>query len=348
MISLKRYLSSNTTETEETLRQLIALFVRKIGESAVVVDQHELEAFRDEIRRVQEALTSDLPMENMLIVTGSATQALETYNKRVMRTIGNQGNDVQAILKLLQDHLGKMTGANNHSIESLGKVGEELERFKGFKDLQPLKLHLTQCLSGLRTEIEREKSASKELIERLQIDIEGFRESDRARSHPDRAQLKPDREQPASDPATGLQRQGECIAAIQAAIDKGTRHYAVVMVVSRVQPINARFGRAAGDLMLLRFKEMMEIRIVAPDRLFRWSGPAMVAILERPQPLTIIRLVVKRLVDVRTEETFQFGDRAVLVPISATWCVFPLEATPAATEKQIHAFIASQGNRDFA
>ena len=60
MISLKRYLSSNTTETEETLRQLIALFVRKIGESAVVVDQHELDAFTDEIRRVQEALTSDL------------------------------------------------------------------------------------------------------------------------------------------------------------------------------------------------------------------------------------------------------------------------------------------------
>ena len=115
------------------------------------------------------------------------------------------------------------------------------------------------------------------------------------------------------------------------------------MILSRFQPIAARFGRAAGDLMLSRFREMMEIRIVAPDQLFCWAGPAMVAILERPQPLTVIRLLVKRLVDVRAEETFQIGERSVMIPISSAWSVFPLEATPAATEKHIHAFISSQG-----
>jgi len=348
MISLKRYLGTNTAE--ETLRQLVALFVKKIGESAVAVDPHELASFRNEIKGLHEALTPQLPIENMLIVTGSATQALETYNKRVMRIIGSQGDNLQAILKLLQDHLGTMTSASSNSIENLGKVARELEGFQGFQDLQPLKLHLTQCLAGLREEIEREKSASKELIERLQVDIEGFRDSDRARLQGNQAGLQSGPFRPDTDPARALsdrgpERQEECLAAIQAAIDKGTRHYAAVMVVNRVQPINARFGKAAGDLMLSRFREMMEIRIVAPDQLFRWTGAAMVALLERPQPLPVIRLLVKRLVDIRTDETFQFGERSVMVPISAAWSVFPLEATPPANQKHIHAFIASQGTQ---
>jgi len=329
---------------------MVALFVKKIGESAVAVDPHERESFRNEMTALHEALTPQLPMENMLIVTGSATQALETYNKRVMRTIGKQGDDLQAILTLLQEHLGKMAGASGSSVESLGKIAEEMEGFQGFEDLQPLKLHLTQCLAGLRAEIEREKSASKELIERLQVDIEGFRDSDRARLQGNQAGLQSGPFRPDTGPARALsdrgpERQEECLAAIQAAIDKGTRHYAAVMVVNRVEPINARFGTAAGDLMLSRFREMMEVRIVAPDRLFRWKGPAMVAILERPQPLPVIRLLVKRLVDIRTEETFQFGERSVMVPISAAWSVFPLEATPPATQKHIHAFIASQSNQ---
>ncbi|MES1262702.1 MAG: hypothetical protein ABUS49_13295, partial [Acidobacteriota bacterium] len=85
---------------------------------------------------------------------------------------------------------------------------------------------------------------------------------------------------------------------------------------------------------------------VAPDQLFRWTGPAMVAILERSQPLAAIRLMVKQLADVRTDIAFEFGDRSVHIPISANWAVFPLEGK-AAAESQIHAFIASQGNRDF-
>jgi GGDEF domain-containing protein len=329
-----------------TLRQVVALFVKKLGESAVAYDPHELEIFRKQIKAVHDLLTPDLPMENLLIATGSATQALETYNQRFMRIVGKQSRDFREIVKLLQDHLTKMTGSSNHSMENLSKIGEELDRLADFKDVEPLKHHLTQCLSGLREEIQREKFASKELIDKLRVDIEGFRESEKARLQPDQARI--DSGGAGSDPATGLRHEGECVAAMQAAIKKGTRHYAAVMVVNRVQQMNARYGRAAGDLMLSRFREIMEGRIVAPDQLFRWTGPAMVAILERPQPFTAVRLLVKQLADVRDDVTFEFGNRSVHIPISANWSVFPLEANPSVAVTQIDAFIASQGNHDFS
>jgi GGDEF domain-containing protein len=338
MISIKKYLSGGNgiSRTEEGLREVVALLVRKLGESAVEADRQELDDFRREIASVHEALTPNLALEKMLIFTGAVNQSHETYNKRITRTIGNHNNDFQGVLKLLQDHLAALAGANSDSVERLGEIGKQMETSTGFKALQDLKLHLAQCLSGLRDEIEREKTASKALIEKLQIDVEGFRGPGGSPS------------EGGADPATGLPRQGECLTAIQTAIDKGTRHYAAVVVVSRVQPINARFGRAAGDQMLRKFKETVETNMVAPDRLFRWTGPAMVAILERPQPIANVRLMVKRMMEVRAEETFLVGGRSVMVPISASWAIFALEATVAASEKNIQAFIASQGCRDFA
>lgn len=338
MISIKKFLKDGgySSGNEEALRQVVALFVKKLGESAVEADRLELEEFRREITSVYEALTPDLPLEKMLIFTGAATQALETYNRRITRSIVTHGNDFQAVMKLLQDHLATLTGSSSESVDRLNQIGKELENSTGFAALKDLKSHLATCLTDLRVEIDREKSASKELIEKLQIDIEGFRQKG---GNPSEG---------GADPATGLPRQGECVTAIQNAIEKGTRHYAVVMVVGRVQAINARFGRSAGDRMLRRFKETVESHIVAPDRLFRWTGPAFVAILERPQPIVIVRLMAKRMVEVHSEETFLVGERSVSVPISASWSIFALEASFEATEKQIQAFIASQGCRDFA
>ena len=334
MFSIKRTLGFGGDES--TLREVIALLVKKMGETAVVADRDDLEGFRDEIKFLHEGLIPDLPIENLLISTGSATQALETYNRRITKTIINQSSDFRAVMKLMQDHLSTMSGLSNNSVEGLSKISEELENSANFQDLHPLKLHLTQCLSGLREEIEREKSASKDLIEKLRTDIEGFRGSGPGRSDSSAA----------FDSVTGLPSQAECGKAIQAAIDKGTRHCVVVMVVSRVQAINARFGMDAGDRMLLRFKQLIETKFAPPDRLFRWTGPALVAVLERPQPLPILRALVKRMVDHRAEETFQFDGRSVMIQISATWSVFPLEATMQATEKHIHAFIASQSSQD--
>src|ERR1035438_8247088 len=123
----------------------------------------------------------------------------------------------------------------------------------------------------------------------------------------ERADKTPERK---GDPETRLLRQNDCVAAIQDAIAKGTRHYAVVMVVSRIQTINARFGRAAGDRMVSRFKEYIETQLGASDRLFRWVGPAVVVIMERAQAPNQVNLHVKRMLDTPIQESFELGTRS--------------------------------------
>jgi diguanylate cyclase (GGDEF)-like protein len=334
IVSIKRYLANH--DDTGVLRDLVASLISKLGECAVEVDRDERENLRSEIGSVREALTPSLPIDNLHILADSALGALDTYNRWIERKINRQAADLEAIVRMLQNALIGAAGGHSKFVGELLVISEELERSLGFKDLQSLKAHLGTCLSGLRDEIEREKSMSKSLIEQLRTEIESFRGPG---SKLDLRRV---------DPATGALLRDDCVAAMQEAIDKGTRHYAVVMVVDRVQQINDRFGRQAGDRMLARFKEHVEIHLLKTDRLFRWTGPAFLAILEPPDTCDHVRLMLRRILDTRLEETHQRGGRSVLIPISAVWSIFAFTSSTEAMEEQIEAFIAGQTRHDHA
>ncbi|HWF08062.1 MAG TPA: GGDEF domain-containing protein [Bryobacteraceae bacterium] len=339
MVSIKRFLNSGSDDagSEASLRQAVALLIEKLADCpAVEGDLLAPETFRNQIQAVREGLTPDLPAENVLVLARSAANAQEIYFRHLALALEKHSADFRVIIRMLQESLMKIAGERAAAVDGFSRIGEELQKSTAFKDLNSLKQHLSGCLSGLREEIEREKKASSALIEKLQSELGNLRGP----------------ELPASarelDQATELPVQSECLAAIGRAIDSGARYFSVVMVVNRVQRINARFGRDAGDRMLCRFKEHAEKQFFASDRLFRWSGPAIVALIERRENFELIRAQIKRMLDVPVHESLETGGRSVLIPISTAWSLMALNSTAEAAEKQIQTFIASQGDRDFA
>jgi GGDEF domain-containing protein len=330
MVSIKQYL--NGTSLEISLRRAVALLVEKIGDCAVEDNPEELDNFRREIRGVHDALTPNLPADNLAILAGSAAETLETYNRRITRAIVRRDAAYRAFFGMFQDGLTRLAGENAECIQSLRRMNEEWEAGAGLGNPQSLKVQLNNCVDGILETFEREKAASQALIEKLRIQVESLRPPPvaAARSQADRA--------------TGLFNRKDCIAAIREAIKCGTRHYAVVMVVNRVQPISARLGREAGDWMLARFREFVASQLEASDRLFHWSGSAMVAILERHQAFDQVRAVVRRMLDNPLQGTWDGGGRSVLIPLSAVWAVVTIDTTPETTEKRIQAFAASHGS----
>jgi hypothetical protein len=93
--------------------------------------------------------------------------------------------------------------------------------------------------------------------------------------------------------------------------------------------------------MLVGFREHLQKQLSTTDHLFRWAGPALVAIIKRPSPLGDVRLQVKRMLDTRIEVTYSGAGRSVLIPISAAWSALTLTSTDDA-HRQIEAFIATQ------
>ena len=330
IVSIKRYLDTGGIDDETSIRQIVALLVARLGECAVEGDAEELESIRHDIREIHDALyTPQLPDENFGILAIAAAEELENYNKRVGRIRGEQVSAYRTIVRALVDSLIRVAGDQTESARSLLRIVEELERGAALMDLQPLKQRVDRSLDALNAVVEREKTASKATIERLRIEIEN---------------RKP--VEPETDPATGALPKKDCFTAIQEAMEKGTPHYAVAMVVNHVEAIYARFGRDAVDWMLLRFKEHVEQHLLAADRLFRWTGPAMVALLERPEGAAHVRALFARMLDARLEVTYRAGARVVLIPISAAWSAFAVTSTAESMQEQIETFIAAQGCQD--
>jgi GGDEF domain-containing protein len=333
MVSIKRYLNLSTVE--EKPGTALALVLERLCDVAVDWDADETQDFRDEMHRITGGLAPDLPQKEQLVVAEAAMQAVESHNRKTVQMVDKQYADFQSIIRMLEDTIVKLAGENVESVQALQRIGEVFDKGAGFRELPSLRQHLNLSLPGLRKEIEREQIANRALIERLQVEFE--------KNAAPGALEKRKR----VDAATGLPGAAECMETVREVIARGTRHYAVVMVVNRVEPIVARFGKEAGDWMLGRFREYVENELEETDLLFRWSGPAMVAIVERPQTFEQVRAFVKRIFETPISETIDVNGRSVFVPITAAWSAFLICATPETTEKQIQKFVAGRGCRDF-
>ena len=287
IISLKRYLNANSDASP--LRQIISLLIANIGSSAVESGSPDGTAFRAEIRQIGEALEPDLAPGNLLALAEAAVQALAVHNRRIESLLVSQASEVSHILGMLQDTVINIAGETTRSGKRLREITLELEQSGAVTDLRVLKGRLTECLKDLREEALQQRSDAAVTIQKLQITIERSRPTtvEKADSH--------------LDAVTGLPCRDDALIAIQAAIDGGVRQYAVAMVVNRIQMINVRFGQEVGDRMLVGFKEYMEKQLAPSFKLFRWSGPALVAIIERPEPLGVVRMQVKRMLDSKIE-----------------------------------------------
>src|SRR5580693_2420645 len=106
MISLKRYLNA-AGETPSgqgegpLLRQLLSLFIERIGSSAVEGDPGEFTAFTADIRQIADGLVPDLPPGDFISLAVAAGDVLTAHNNGIARLIASQASEVKHILGML-------------------------------------------------------------------------------------------------------------------------------------------------------------------------------------------------------------------------------------------------------
>ena len=336
MVSIKRHMAQSEQDT--VLRQVITLLLDGIATRVAQADRNEYETFQNNMRRIKGEAEADAAPDALLVGAGSAVQALGDYAQHTSRFIRKQGAELQNIISMLTRTVITIGGGGERLLQRLQEIGKKLESAVELEDVQKLKARLGDCLDNVNEECARQKTAAAEFVGSLQREIEATKE--RATDLTQSQDL---------DPVTGLLLQEAAEAALQVLIRKSGRRYLVTAVVNRIQPINARFGHAVGNQVLRTFKDFFEKQITPGDRLFRWNGPALVALLERTEPLETVRSEVRKMLDVTINDVmFDVGGRQVLIPISAAWSVFMLIPPITTATKQIQTFIASQGGRDYA
>lgn len=331
MISLKRYLEAAQTEELARVRARVNhLLLEAIRLHAVEADPCDLERFRAEMAELDGRLEAVRSPEDALIVAGAAIKALEAYNHRVGRLIRAQVLELQQMVAVLTEGLERLSAGSERSLANLKDISRRVERVSTIEDIRLLKARLAECVRELEQEAARHREDSARLITHLKTEVARL-------SGGSGRELR-------FDPVTGLAGRPEAERAIEAACAEKRHAYVAVFVVERLALVNNRFGYAAGDQLLRAFAARLRPFLRAGDALFRWSGPAFLALLEREAPEAVLEREVRHFAAQRQEEFIELQARSGLVSVTASWAILPVFQFDAAQSviARIDRFVAWQ------
>ena len=330
VISVRKFWTAEPVSSDDALLRVVRLLLQGIALHAVEGDRDDHAKFRGDMQAMLDGLESDPSPAVILMTTGSALKTLEDYNQRTGRFVRLQGAELQNMIAMLTKTVAALGSGSERSVNRLNEIETQLEKARVIEDVRVLKLRMEECLDGIREEAQRQKTDSSVTLNGITEEIIKSRERMRTA-----AVALP-------DPVTGLPTRVDAEIAFEKASAGATPAYAAAFVVDRVGAINTRFGYAVGDRVLKLYLDELRTRLSASDAIFRWNGPAFVVLLTRPEPIERVREQLGFIVPPKLERNIQLPNRSALLPISATWMVFPVKPPTHALTEQIDQFVTNQ------
>jgi GGDEF domain-containing protein len=245
-------------------------------------------------------------------------------------------SEVSWAIEALLEHLERVHAdpASHATIAQLRQaLGVALQTGK-VSEIRP---QMTAVLTDLFQRAEAQRRRALELTDKLRDRIALLEHSLPAVGRPTAS------EAPAVDACTGLPVRGEAELALRQAIEGGAarQRYAVIFYLHRMALINARFGESIGNQVILFSSQHIATTVTrATDLLFRWTGPAFLAIVERAESPLAVSAEVQRLISGPLSRFFETPSRSVYLPIKITAEVIRLfETNYAEVEERIQRFL---------
>jgi GGDEF domain-containing protein len=314
---------------QDAWKVLSLLVLRAVTEHAVVCDAADAGEFRQRVRQVMAQLEGDAEPSQVLIAAGGLAQSLASYNQRVQQRIDGVAGGGSPMISLLLDHLDQIYG-DQDCIELRRRMREAASLPDGAA------AQLGDCLDQLVQHAAMKKQQARELLDRLQDRITILERSSAAQPPA------------ASAPEGGLSPRAEAEAAIRVALDAGTRCFIAVFYLHRMATTNARFGETVGNQVILFVRQHIASQVIkANDRLFRWSGPSFVALLERDESLQEVCGEVRRAAATPLSQLFETSTRSVYLPIKISGSAFAAEHRAyAEVQNQVETFLLQASGRE--
>jgi len=336
MISLKSYLRGDGG-TDDTYRHVIDVLLQGIALHAVQGEDAVYARFQADLERLANTLMSDAKPAELLVASGELIHTLENYNRSTTDFIRRQNSELQNMVSMLTQTVIKVAANSDTSVAKLQDIEKALAQVHMLEDIKLLKMRLSECLNTVRAEAERQKTDGQAAIAKLEDELTASRE------RVGTVVVAKD-----VDTVSGLPSKREAERALRAVADSPDGKYVIVVVVNRVNAVNARFGYEVGDKILIRCAERFRSGLTADDQLFRWQGPSFLAILSRNSRIDTVRSEIRHLADSQLDQTIEVGNRTVLIPVSSNWSVLQASSSLEALQKKIEAFTAAQVPREYA
>jgi GGDEF domain-containing protein len=344
LISLKRLLERDegSATREDPLRRVVRLLLESIRLHMPESDPSELTNFRREMQRIEEAFAAAHSVEELMVEAGTALKTMEFYSRQTSKYFSLRNREFEHILAMMAATIRAISAGSEENIRQLRNIQSHVVSVTQLEDVRSIKMQLGECLAQIRTETVRQQNVVAGIVEKAK-DALGVRTA--AAECASIASPGAPCCAKNLDPVTGLPARLSAEAALEDICQgEGPWHVAVITIDS-LQSVNLRFGRDTGNELLCTFGFFIAQLLQPSDHLFRWSGPAFLALLQRSEPFERVREHFGRMLkERRFEHTVVAPSRTILLPLSPRWAVFPPMAAPRQFFERIDAFVASNAH----
>ena len=323
LLNAKRFLTQ--LEEEAAYRRVISTLLEGVAAHALNLDSDAHLNFCERIGATRRALVAETTVEALLVDAGAAVQAIGDYTREMNCLLRAQDAEMQNMSAMLTGRVAERVSPQPETTDDSSERATPMEdASSGEARVRVYKLTTREGAQRPTPEEDQSQGALHKPVSREKI----------TRRHL------------SLDPITGLPGHTLAQAQFLSALRTGEPRLVGVFVLDSAQRITLRFGPAMGEEVMRSLKQHLAGLLEASDRMFRWPGPAIVALLTRTDPPERIRARLRRLLEQPIERTFDINSRSVLIPLSIAWSVFVLSPPLAEVNRQIGDFILGRGYRD--
>jgi GGDEF domain-containing protein len=327
MISIKKLLNADPEAPDSTLRAA-QILLQGIGDHAIRCDPGEYIQFRQSMEQTAAALADGAGGPASLMQAEGAIRLLEDYNRRTAQGLRVRGSELQGMVKMLTTAIGEISTAGEENVSRLRGIEGLVSSVTQIEDVRAVRAQLSVCLDEIRREAGRQKVVSSSAVDRLKQEL-GRVQTDKS-----------------TDALTGLPVRARAVELISNACESEQPAFVAVMVLDRLQAVNAALGSEAGDQLLRYFSGYVRRGLPPEDQLFRWTGASFLALLLRPAKIETLREEIRYLLEQKLEYTVRTATRSIRLPVTARWTLFPTMASSRLLIQRIDTFASLQPARD--
>src|SRR4051794_40759222 len=323
-------LLNNKPDKSADAARVASLLLEGIAVHAIECDPTERTDFQNSIRKFSRLVEEASEDGGILVLMGAAIQTLENYNRGIERFVRVRGKEYEEMVGMFSKAVLEIANAGDSAIQNLNRIEKDLRNVSQVDDLRELKAKLGESLKALSAETTRQRRQTDDITSSMKEDLLT-------------AQNPTGPGAPVEiDPITGLPGFSAAERELRVSLASGKSKYVAIFCVDRLDLINSRFGFAAGDQILMMFSQYVAQQLSGDDKLFRWRGPCVVAILTRPGSFAELQAELRRAASARLEHNVSIGARSVLLPITQSWSVLQMSgsSTPEDLFARIDSFVA--------
>jgi hypothetical protein len=128
----------------------------------------------------------------------------------------------------------------------------------------------------------------------------------------------------ANDNAAGLRGGGAAVDHVRRVMDRKVAGYAVLFKLNCLDMIGERFGMEAVQDSMMAVSAFLTHSLRSDDAVYHWTDSSLLAILQTPVNLPILKAAMRRIVDNNRDITVQMSGRKVMLRIPLDFEITPI------------------------